>query len=110
MTRFTKNIDLKLIELADSLKAKVSINRPDYSESLRTFEERRIDWTDGGINKAIILQPNFEATGVNEEKWNFSIAAWYFGDTADLRFSEDFLHEKQFNTIANQLDDLLAGG
>ncbi|MBT1706564.1 hypothetical protein, partial [Chryseosolibacter indicus] len=107
MKRFTNEIDLKLETLASKVNAKVSKDRPDYPERLRTFEERRIDWIDHTINKAIIFQPNFESKGVNEEKWTFSVAAWYFEGTTDLRFSEDLVKEKPFESIANQLDRLL---
>ena len=64
MSRF-KNIDSNLIELASKLNGKLTKDRPDYPEVLRIFEERRIDWIENGIMKAIIIQPNFEANGVN---------------------------------------------
>ena len=107
MTRFTDEIDLKLETLANKMNAKVSKNRPGYPEQLRTFEERRIDWINNNVNKAIIFQPNFESDGVNEEKWNFGVAAWYFQGRIDLRFSQELVKEKQFDFITNQLDHLL---
>ena len=77
MKRFTEQIDLKMRTLANKMNAKVSKDRPEYPQALRTFEERRIDWIEDNINKAIIFQPNFELKGANEEKWNFGVAAWY---------------------------------
>jgi hypothetical protein len=107
MKRFTAEIDLKLEALANKLSAKVSKNRPGQPESLRTFEERRIDWIDIDINKAIIFQPNFELEGVNEDKWNFLIAAWHFEGPVHLRFTRYLVKEKPFNLVANQLTELL---
>lgn len=108
MKRFTTEIDSKFEKLANKINAKLSKDRPDYPEVLRTFEERRIDWIDSNINKAIMLQPNFESKGINDEKWNFAVAAWYFEETIDLQFTEELVKEKQFDTIANQLDELLS--
>lgn len=107
MKRFTDEIDLKLETLATKMNAKVSKDRPEYPEDLRTFEERRIDWIENNINKAIIFQPNFDSKGVNEEKWHFGVVAWYFEGNHDLRFSEGLMKEKEFESIANQLDQLL---
>ena len=107
MKRFTEQIDLKMRTLANKMNAKVSKDRPEYPQALRTFEERRIDWIEDNINKAIIFQPNFELKGANEEKWNFGVAAWYFEGTTDLRFSENLVKETHFESIANQLDQLL---
>jgi hypothetical protein len=107
MKRFTDEIDLKFEALANEMNARVSKDRPNYPEVLQTFEERRIDWVDTNINKAIIFQPDFEVKGVNEEKWNFDIAAWYFEGTTDLRFYENLVKDKRFDSIANQLDQLL---
>jgi hypothetical protein len=76
MSRF-KNIDSKLIDLANKLNARLTKDRPDYPESLRTFEERRIDWVENEIMKAIIIQPNFELNGVNSNIWNFINCAIY---------------------------------
>jgi hypothetical protein len=75
MSRFNL-IDDKLSGLANKLNAKLTKDRPEYPEVLRTFEERRIDWNDGEISKAIIIQPNFEATRVNTAIWNLINIAW----------------------------------
>ena len=76
MSVFSK-IDDKLIKLSDRLNATLTKDRPSYPEALRTFEERRIDWIVNDINRAIIIQPNFEINGVNSQIWNFINIAWY---------------------------------
>jgi len=58
------------------LNAVLSFDRPNYPEALRTFEERRIDWVENSIHKAIIIQPNFTSTGVDSTKWSFINLAW----------------------------------
>ncbi len=70
MSRF-KEIDSKLEKLSAKLDAKLTKDRPNSPEVLRTFEERRIDWVDNNICKAIIIQPTFESNGVNSKIWNF---------------------------------------
>ena len=75
MSKF-ENIDNKLEVLAKQLNAALSVDRPNYLEPLRTFEERRIDWIENGVNKAIIIQPSFEAFGIDDSKWSFINVAW----------------------------------
>lgn len=79
MSRF-KLIDEKLAKLAIKLNAKLTKDRPEYPEALRTFEERRIDWIKNKICKAIIIQPNFEDIGVNSTIWNFINIAYLFDE------------------------------
>ena len=68
------NIDKTLKIFAKNIFAQLTIDRP-FPQNY--FEERRIDWIENGINKAILIQPNFEIDGVNSKKWNFSAN---FGD------------------------------
>lgn len=39
-----KNIELEIEKTGKELNARISKDRPGYPESLRTFEERRIDY------------------------------------------------------------------
>jgi len=102
----------QIIEIADKLNAKVSFDRPGYPEALRTFEERRIDWKDKEVNKAIIIQPNFERYGVNSELWNFKLVAW---DTGNGRVRKNswtkyLVSEQKFLNIENSIKELLELG
>ncbi|MEQ9425928.1 MAG: hypothetical protein RJQ09_16000 [Cyclobacteriaceae bacterium] len=108
MSRFYV-IDLKLEELTTKLGAKLTKDRPAYPELLRTFEERRIDWIDNEIFKAIIIQPNFESNGVNQKIWNFINIAW-----ADInedghrpQWKKLLLEKKKFDVIESSIDNLL---
>ena len=109
MNRF-ELIDEKLSKLANKLNAKLTKDRSGFPEALITFEERRIDWNDGEISKAIIIQPTFEATGVNSAIWNFINIAWY--DDADsakrLKWIEKLVDKCEFEVIEKQIDDLLS--
>ncbi len=103
------NIDSKLVDLATKLNAKLTKDRPEYPEALRTFQERRIDWIENNIHKAIIIQPTFEESGVNSHIWNLINIAWR---------TDDYLHEKKwlrylierqsFEIIEQNIDDLLS--
>jgi hypothetical protein len=108
MERFT-NIDAIIESYAANLDARLSKDRPAYPEALRTFEERRIDWVENGIMKAIIIQPNFEANGVNQDLWNFINIAWHNGVSPhSLTWRKDLIKEKDFSYIENAIDDLLS--
>ena len=108
MSKF-KEIDIKLEMLSEKLSAKLTKDRPGYPEAFRTFEERRIDWAEGGILKAIIIQPTFESTGVNSEIWNFINIAWY-NDSESRRklvWRSKLLEKANFERIESKFDDLL---
>jgi hypothetical protein len=108
MSRF-REIDFKLISLAERLNAKLTKDRPEYPEVLRTFEERRIDWIDDNIHKAIIIQPNFEVNGVNSNVWNVINIAWLDDGKSISRpqWIELLLDKGQFETIEKNIDDLI---
>lgn len=108
MKKFT-DIDGKLFTLSEKLKATLKKDRPGYPEILRTFEERRIDWIDKGINKAIIIQPTFEITGVNNDIWNFKNIAWYDDSKSitRLQWIKYLVEKKDFEFIKNNIDELL---
>lgn len=108
MSVFSK-IDDKLIKLSDRLNATLTKDRPSYPEVLRTFEERRIDWISDDINRAIIIQPNFEINGVNSQIWNFINIAWY-DDAKSINRPKWYLNlaeKEKFENIEKGIDHLL---
>ncbi len=106
MNNFNQNIDEYLEQAATKLGGNLSKNRPGYPELLRTFEERRIDWTDNSINKAILIQPAFTSKGVDDSLWQFRIAAWYHIPPKSLKYSKSLIKNTSFNIIIRQLDEL----
>ncbi len=109
MGNFT-NIDHKLTNLANRLNATLTKDRPEYPEILRTFEERRIDWRDGNIFKAIIIQPIFGMDEVDSTIWNFINTAW-FDDGHSIERPQwiNILAEKtDFQIIEENIDNLLS--
>jgi len=109
MNRF-KNIDFIIENFSKKLNAKLTKDRPDYSKALGTFEERRIDWIDNDINKAIIIQPNFEETGVNQNLWNFINIAFYDDGESiyPLKWNKNLVEERDFSVIENSIQKLLS--
>lgn len=107
-SRFHK-IDNKLSVLADKLNAKLTKDRPEYPEVLRTFEERRIDWIENDIFKAIIIQPNFEEAGVNSKVWNFINIAWYDDAQSAQRpqWINILVDKADFGIIEHDIDKLI---
>lgn len=108
MSRF-KNIDEKLEKLSVRLRAKLAIDRPDYPEALRTFEERRIDWMKEDVFKAIIIQPTFESKGLNQKIWNLINIAWCDFDEEGHRpqWATNLVDKERFEIIENNIDALL---
>lgn len=105
-----KNIDLKLEKQAERLGAKLHRDRPGFPPELLNFEERRIDWVVDGINKAIIIQPVFTASGIDPKNWNFRNIAWFDDarSTHRPKWIELLIEKKSFETIESAIDDLLA--
>jgi hypothetical protein len=108
MSIFNK-IDSKLIEFASKIGARITMDRPGYPEELRTFEERRIYWTDNEICKAIIIQPTFRATGVDSTMWNMISIAWFedIDSKTRLQWVEDLICEKEFKYIESDIEKLI---
>lgn len=108
MSRF-KNIDSKLSDLTNKLKGRLTKDRPSYPESLRTFEERRIDWVENDIMKAIIIQPNFEVNGVNSNIWNFINLAIYDDgmSISNPKWMKILVDQKNFSFIDDNINELL---
>ena len=109
MIRFNQ-IDKKLTELTIKLNAIITKDRPNFIGVLNTFEERRIDWIDNQIRKAIIIQPNFELNGVNSNFWNFVIVAWIEKNGIAIKpgWNKRLIDNGKFNDIENNIDELLS--
>ena len=72
------------------------------------FEERRLDWQREALNLAIILQPDFLATGVDVTKWNFVAVAWQWSDSRKRTAGKEFLTSVPFQEMEAQVAELLA--
>lgn len=108
MRRF-ENIDSKLSQIAKRLNAKLTIDRPGYPNLPQDFEERRIDWIDKEINKAILIQPTFESRGINSSLWNFETVAWYYDEEYNRKQKiHTLVCKSDFKIIENKVDELLA--
>lgn len=104
-----KNIEFEIETIGKELNAVISKDRPNYPNSLRTFEERRIDWEDKGIKKAIIIQPTFESNSVNSELWNFRLVAWK-GIARKRKYIEEVIEKSDFKIIESNITELLKSG
>jgi len=100
-------IESRLKQCAVEQQAILSQNR--RGTSLRFgFEERRIDWQQDGINRAIIIQPDFLATGVDTTKWNFRAVAWQDSAHQKRTAHYDLATSVAFWAIEGRIDTLLA--
>tara|TARA_B100000683_G_C12353530_1_gene499989 strand:- start:507 stop:875 length:369 start_codon:yes stop_codon:yes gene_type:complete len=106
MSRF-KEIDPKLKALSEKLDAKLTIDR-DWDPTAG-FEERRIDWIEEDIFKAIIIQPAFESKGVNQKIWNLINIAWSDFNEEGHRpqWTTNLVDKEKFEIIENNIDSLL---
>lgn len=105
-----KRIDRQILEASESLNATLEKDRSGYPKVLRTFEERRIDWTENGIRKAIIIQPTFEITGVDSSRWNFNLVAWKGIGAKRLALHESLAYQVKFSVINDNIDLYLEKG
>lgn len=110
MNRF-EHIDPKLSQLAYKLNARLRIDRRYYPDKPPVLQERRIDWTDGVIQKAILIQPLFEISGVNENWWSVKAVAWYDQthpkEWKRFRWHKHFAENQPFEVIEQTIDALL---
>lgn len=108
MSRF-KEIDSKLEKLSTKLGANLTKDRPNTPKVFQNFEERRIDWMDNNISKAIIIQPTFESNRVNSEIWNLINIAWYDDKKSNRRIQwrKNLVDKDNFEHIKSNIDDLL---
>jgi hypothetical protein len=100
-------IESRLRQCAAEQQAILTQNR--RGTSLRFgFEERRIDWQQDGINRAIIIQPTFLATGVDITKWKFRAVAWQDSAHAKRTAHYDLATSVTFRAIEERIDSLLS--
>ena len=99
------NIDKTLKIFAKNIFAQLTIDRP-FPQNY--FEERRIDWIKNGINKAILIHPNFEIDGINSKKWNLTLVALTYNHIEDrIQWIYYLVEEKNFEVIENNIEDFL---
>ena len=109
MSRFI-NIESIIEQTSYEVEGAISKDRPSYPEALRTFEERRIDWQDKGLMKAMIIQPTFEASGVNSELWNFRLVSWAWVNKKRVSYFKELISKRDFKIIENNIQGLLNQG
>jgi len=100
-------IESRLLQCAAAQQAVLTQNREGMSVRFG-FEERRIDWQQDGINRAIIIQPDFLATGVDTTKWNFRAVAWQGSGHKKRTAGHDFATSLAFEVIEGRIESLLA--
>ena len=105
-----ENIEISLEKLRIEVGGIISKDRPNYPEPLRTFEERRIDWEDNEICKAIIIQPTFELKEVNSKLWNFYLVAWSWTEKRRVSYRKEIILKADFEVIETNIQKLLSEG
>lgn len=104
-----KDFDIIIKESAEKLEARLTIDRPLAPKSFHPFEERRIDWEEGGMNKAIIIQPHFGSTGVDTSLWSLKNIAWIVkkGIAQKPGWRINLIDKQDFYEIESNIDELL---
>jgi len=108
MNKF-ETIDNKLYSFATKLNGTLTKDRPHFPREMIDFEERRIDWHENEMRKAIIIQPTFTAKGVNSSLWNFINIAWTERNGIAVKpgWQKCLIEKKDFSEIEKEIDDLL---
>jgi hypothetical protein len=110
MSVFTQ-LDARLAQFAADQQAVLTRNREDHwplAPELLGFEERRVDWERAGLKLAVIIQPDFLATGVDTTKWNFRAVAWQYRAGDRYYAIKDLVTSRPFQHIEEQVEILLA--
>lgn len=100
-----QNIDDKLSAFANKRGAQLTKNRGGFFPT-----ERRIDWTENQIRKAVIIQPAFLMTPISDSSlWNFINIAWTMKNGIAVKpgWKKILLEKSNFHLIERDIDDLL---
>jgi hypothetical protein len=100
-----QDIDNKLIAFADKHNARLTKDRNGFFPI-----ERRIDWIENQIRKAIIIQPAFLMTpNADSSLWNFINVAWIMQNGVAVKpgWMKILLEKSDFNLIDKDIDELL---
>lgn len=104
-------IETRLAQFAAEQQVVLTRNRENHwplAPELLGFEERRVDWQRADINLAVIIQPDFLATGVDTTKWNFSAVAWQYRKGGRHHAIKELVTSMPFQFIEAQVESLLA--
>lgn len=115
MNQFSQ-IDTRLIELAKQIGAALettvgghSINGVDVPKEKLAL--RQIQWVDGPIGKAIIINQNFENGNLDEPNWDFFNIAWLQEGKTPAKgrplWNKYLLKNIDFKKIETDIDQLL---
>ena len=102
------NIDSLLEQFAQKQNAKLTRNRDGMSLDIFKFEERRIDWIRNGINRAVIIQPEFTSSGVDRNKWRLLNVAWKGTGYKKIVTEQILTAGVDFNEIEKDIEEWLA--
>ena len=94
-----RSIDEILESFTNDIGANLTKSRESYPSLLQSFEERRISWVENDINKALLIQPTFEISGVNSNLWNFVLVAWIRVKGRRKGFENYLIEKSNFNVI-----------
>lgn len=110
MNRF-HSIDGKLADFAKNCNAQLSDGREFSRKDAGGYEERRISWTAGEINRMILISqfPFEESSDKESSTWNFINLAWIDkSSSASAPMWQKFLvYKAHFKLITAHIDDLL---
>jgi len=110
MRRFG-SIDNKLTDFAKKFNTQLSDGREFHRKDVEVYEERRVHWTEGEINRMILIRPYpfDETSGEHSSTWDFINVAWLNNSpSSPVPMWEKYLvYNGDFKLITAHIDDLL---
>lgn len=107
-----KPIEKNLETFAKKHRANISTSEGAHyigdSGKKETIHTKLIEWTDGPLRRAIIIQPYSDLKGIDSMHWNFFGITWRKKDEPSAIPKEFRLAKKvRFEEITNNIDSLL---
>lgn len=110
MSRFN-DIDNKLKDFATKLNAQLSDGQKYHRKDVAVYEERRVLWTESGINRMVFIRPHLSDDAVIESSstWDFINLAWLADSTSSSvpMWEKYLVYQGGFNLITTHIDELL---
>ena len=101
------NIDILLEQFAHKQNARLARDRNGKTIELHNFEERRVDWIIDGINRAVIIQPNFDTDQFDPSKWSFRAMAWKDVGAKRYRYGQTYIKAVDMDVLEKVIPELL---
>ena len=92
---------------------KYFVDKNDTASEFRSsnsLKNRQIEWIDGDIAKAVVIQPHLSSPGHKSDAWDFFILAWLYNAPSFEKpfWQQCLLKNASIQTLERNIDQLLS--